>query len=100
MIHPVTTSIPHAVRNRSRNGLAGIGSTVKQPISSIGPLVIPPVLSFTSSVPPRGGMTWPSRQPSVTSSSMDRPAEVKVTARMEAVSDRTARLRAVSVLES
>ena len=40
MIHPVSTSIPSSVRHRSRNGLAGIGVTAKQPISSIGELAL------------------------------------------------------------
>jgi hypothetical protein len=77
-----------------------MGSTVKQPISSIGSVVVAAALWCTSSVPPRGGMIWPSRQFSVTSSSMDSPADVKVRARMDAVSDRTAMLRCASVLES
>jgi isocitrate/isopropylmalate dehydrogenase len=29
VIHPVTTSVPSVVRNRSRNGLSGMGSTAK-----------------------------------------------------------------------
>ena len=39
VIHPVSTSAPSAVRQRSRNGPAGMGSTEKQPISSTGELV-------------------------------------------------------------
>ena len=87
MIHPVSTSVPSSVRHRSRNGLAGIGVTAKQPISSIGELVTPPVV-WTSNVPARGGMIWPSSESEATSSWMDKRAEVNVSARIEAASDR------------
>ena len=46
-----------------------------------------PDLVCASSVPACGGTTCPSSEPSATSSSMDRWAEVKVRARIEAVSD-------------
>ena len=45
-------------------------------------------------------MTWPSSESAVTSSSMDRCAEVKVSARIEAASDRTAAAAPRSRLES
>ena len=100
MIHPVSTSAPSSVRQRSRNGLAGMGSTVKQPISSTGVLVTPAVVC-TSSVPARGGMICPSSEVSATSSSIDNPVEVKVSARIDAASDRTAATwpRALSLSE-
>ena len=82
----MSTSAPSAVRQRSRNGLAGMGSTAKQPISSIEVLVIAPARVCVSSVPARGGMTWPSREFPVTSISSVIRAEVKVRARIEAVS--------------
>jgi hypothetical protein len=99
VIHPVSTSVPSSVRQRSRNGLAGMGSTAKQPISSTGELATPAVV-WTSSVPARGGMIWPSRALSATSSSMDKFAEVKVSARIDAASDRTAVTVSSSRLES
>ena len=79
VIHPLSTSAPSSVRQRSRNGLAGMGATEKQPISSTGELVTPAVVC-TSSVPARGGMICPRSMSSATSSSMDNPAEVKVSA--------------------
>jgi hypothetical protein len=66
----------------------------------MGVPVMTPALSWISSVPPAGGMTWPTRQSSETSSSMDSPPVVKVSARIEACSDRTTAGRWVSVLES
>jgi hypothetical protein len=63
-----------------------MGSTVKHPISSTGVLVISPALVCASSVPARGGMIWPSREPLATSSSRLRWAEVKVRARIDALS--------------
>jgi hypothetical protein len=99
VIHPVSTSAPSSVRQRSRNGLAGIGVTAKQPISSTGELATPAVV-WTSSVPARGGMIWPSSEPSPTSSSMDNPVDVKVSARIDAASDRTAAARSRSLSES
>jgi hypothetical protein len=50
--------------------------------------MVAPALVWISSVPERGGMIWPSSEPSVTSSSRLRWAEVKVRARIEAVSER------------
>ena len=44
MIHPVSTLVPSAVWQRSRNGLSGIGSTEKQPISSTSVVLISPAL--------------------------------------------------------
>ena len=90
MIHPVSTSVPSAVRQRSRNGLSGIGSTEKQPLSSTSGVLISPALVWISSSPSRGGRSWPSNEFPVTSSSMLIWAEVKVSARIEAVSDRVA----------
>jgi hypothetical protein len=101
VIHPVSMSAPSSVRQRIRNGLAGIGASVKQPISSTGQLVTPAVV-WTSSVPGRGGTIWPSSESEATSSSMDKRAEVKVRARIDADSDRTAAAtpRPASVSES
>ena len=99
MIHPVNTSVPSSMRQRSRNGLVGMGSTAKQPISSTGELATPAVV-WTSSVPARGGTTWPSKTLSATSSSMDKRAEVKVSARIDAASERTAATVSSSRLES
>jgi hypothetical protein len=99
VIHPVSTSAPSSVRQRSRNGLLGIGATAKQPISSTGELVTPAVV-WTSSVPARGGMIWPTSEPAVTSSSMDNCVEVKVSARIDAASDRTTATASRSLLES
>ena len=55
-----------------------------------------------SSDPACGGTIWPSREPSATSSSIDRWAEVKVRARIEAVSDSdlATAIASVSVRES
>ena len=53
-----------------------------------------------SSAPGRGGMIWPSSEFSVTSSSRLRWAEVKVRARIEAVSDRITAVSRRSSLES
>ena len=92
MIHPVITDAPSAVRNRSRNGPGGMGSRAKNPASSTGEVVMP-ALVCVSSVPGCGGTTWPSREPPVTSSSMDRWGEVKVRARIVAVSDLAGRHR-------
>jgi len=66
-----------------------MGSTAKQPISSTGVLVIEPAPVCVSSVPACGGMTWPSKELSVTSTSRLTWAEVKVRARIEAVSERS-----------
>jgi hypothetical protein len=88
------------VRQRRRNGLAGMGSTAKHPISSTGVVAIAPAAVCTSTVPGRGGTTWPSRASSVTSSSRLRCGEVKVSARIDAVSDRTAAARSRSASES
>src|SRR6266702_5776700 len=44
VIHPVSTSVPSAVWQRNRNGLSGMGSTEKQPISSTSVVVISPAL--------------------------------------------------------
>jgi len=101
VIHPVSTSAPSSVQHRSRNGLAGIGVTAKQPISSTGELVTPPGV-WTSSVPARGGMIWPTSESEATSSSMDKRAEVNLSARIEAASDRTAAAtpRSASLSES
>jgi len=53
-------------------------------------------------VPACGGMIWPSSESEATSISMDNRAEVKVSARIDAVSDRTAaaRPRPASLSES
>jgi MFS family permease len=99
VIQPVITDAPSAVRNRNRNGLGGMGSRAKNPASSAGEVVMP-ALVCVSSVPGCGGTTWPSREPSATSSSMDRWAEVKVRARMVAVSDLAAAIASASVRES
>ena len=99
VIQPVITDAPSAVRNRSRNGLGGMGSRAKNPASSTGEVVMP-VLVRVSSVPGCGGTTWPSREPSATSSSMDRWADAKVRARMVAVSDLAAAIASASVRES
>ena len=90
VIHPVSTSVPSTVWQRSRNGLSGIGSTEKQPISSTSVVLISPALVWISSSPSRAGRSWPSSEFPVTSSSTLRWAEVKVSARIEAVSDRVA----------
>ena len=50
MIHPVSTSVPSAERQRNRNGLSGMGSTAKQPISSTSVVLIWPALVWISSV--------------------------------------------------
>ena len=73
--------------------------TEKQPISSIGVLVTPAVV-WTSSVPACGGMIWPTSEPPATSSSMDNCTEVKVSARIDAASDRTAATASRSLSES
>jgi hypothetical protein len=65
-----------------------MGATAKQPISSIAVMTVTPALVCVSSVPARGGMTWPSREPSATSTSRLRWAEVKVRARIDAFSER------------
>jgi hypothetical protein len=44
------------MRHRSRNGLAGIGVTAKQPISSTGELVAPPVVWTWAQVRAGGAM--------------------------------------------
>ena len=49
VIHPVSTSVPSAVWQRNRNGLSGMGSTEKQPISSTSVVVISPALVWISS---------------------------------------------------
>ena len=77
------------MRQRSRNGPFGIGFSTKHPTSSAGELVTPAAV-WTSSVPARGGMICPSSELWATSSSMDNRAEVKVSARIDAASDRTA----------
>ena len=51
---------------------------MKRPISSTSAVMIAPALVWISSVPLRGGMTWPSSELPATSSSMVRWAEVKV----------------------
>jgi MFS family permease len=99
VIQPVITDAPSAVRNRSRNGPGGMGSRAKNPASSTGEVVMP-ALVCVSSVPGCGGTTWPSREPSASSSSMDRWAEVKVRARIVAVSDLAAAREPASVRES
>ena len=53
---PVSTSAPSVIRQRSRNGLGGMGSTAKQPISSTGAIVVAPARVCASIVPARGGM--------------------------------------------
>ncbi len=100
VIQPVSTSVPSVVWQRRRNGPAGMGTTEKHPISSTGVVVLTPALVWVSMVPPRGGMIWPSREPAVTSSSIDRWAEVKVSARIDAASDRTIAALSVSLCES
>jgi len=99
VIHPVITDAPSAVRNRSRNGPGGMGSKAKNPASSTGEAAMP-ALVCVSSVPGCGGTTWPSREPPATSSSMDRWAEVKVRARIVAVSDLAPAIASASVRES
>ena len=99
VIQPVITYAPSVVRNRSRNGPGGMGSKAKNPASSTGEVVMS-ALVCVSSVPGCGGTTWPSREPSATSSSMDRWAEVKVRARIVAVSDLAAAIASASVRES
>jgi MFS family permease len=99
VIQPVITDAPSAVRNRNRNGLGGMGSRAKNPASSTGEVVMP-ALVCVSSVPGCGGTTWPSRESPATSSSMDRWAEVKVRARIVAVSDLAAAIASASVRES
>jgi MFS family permease len=99
VIQPVITYAPSVVRNRSRNGPGGMGSKAKNPASSTGEVVMPALVSV-SSVPGCGGTTWPSREPPATSSSMDRWAEVKVRARIVAVSDLAAAIASASVRES
>ena len=89
VIHPVTASMPAAVRQRSRNGAGGMGRTEKQPISSAGNAVSAPSRGWTLIVAAWAGTTWPSSESWVTSSSMVRCAEVKVSARTEAASART-----------
>ena len=99
VIHPVITDAPSVVRNRSKNGPGGMGSRAKNPASSTGEVVMP-ALVCVSSVPGCGGTTWPSRESPATSSSMDRWAEVKVRARIVAVSDLAAAIASASVRES
>ena len=77
-----------------------MGSTAKQPISSTSVVLISPARVWISSTPGRGGMIWPSSEFSVTSSSRLRWAEVKVRARIEAVSDRITAASRRSSLES
>jgi hypothetical protein len=100
VIHPLITSVPSVVRQRSRNGLSGMGFTVKNPISSTVAVVIAPALVWISSVPVSGGMICPRRPSSVTSSSIDSVFEVKVRARIDAVSDLVAAARCSSLWES
>jgi hypothetical protein len=76
-----------------------MGSRVKNPASSTGE-VVTSSLVCVSSAPACGGTTWPNREPSATSSSMDRWAEVKVSARIVAVSDLAAVIASASVRES
>src|SRR5262249_1930000 len=99
VIQPVITYAPSVVRNRNRNGPGGMGFTVKNPVSSTGAVVVP-ALVCVSSVPACSGTTWPNREPSATSSSMDRRAEVKVRARIVAVSDLATAIASSSVRES
>jgi predicted MFS family arabinose efflux permease len=99
VIQPVITYAPPVVRNRSRNGPGGMGSRVKNPASSTGE-VVTSSLVCVSSAPACGGTTWPNRESPATSSSMDRWAEVKVSARIVAVSDLAAVIASASVRES
>ena len=100
VIQLVATSVPCPVRQRKRKGRRGTGSMEKQPISSTGAAVVTPSRVCASIVPSPGGMTWPSSESSVTSSSIDVCPDLKVRARMEAVSDRTLALRSSVRLES
>jgi predicted MFS family arabinose efflux permease len=99
VIQPVITDAPSVVRNRSRNGAGGMGSRAKNPASSTGEVVMPARVCV-SSVPACGGTTWPSRESPATSSSIDRWAEVKVRARIVAVSDLAPAIASASVRES
>ena len=93
MIHPVSTSVPSEVRYRRRNGLAGMGWMANQPSESTPTVAAAPSRVWISIVPSPAGTTWPCSDYPLTSSSMIRCAEVKVRARIDAVSARTLETR-------
>ena len=100
VIHPVTTLVPSVVWQRNRKGLAGIGRMAKHPTSSAWMEAMIPARVCSSIVASPVGNSWQSSESPLTSISMVRWSEVKVSARIDAVSDRTLSAGARSCSES
>jgi len=100
VIQPVSTSISGPARQRSRNGPRGMGSIEKQPISSAEITGSGPAWVWTSIVAPWAGVSWPRTDSAVISSSIVSRGWVKVSARIDAASERVAATRPRPWMES